>query len=236
MSQPLQSPDGCEAGGNITVMLTISSPSGGAGGERINATEFGARSPFGGRRLSTGVTSMRANNANYSNWPGFRQPILEFNYFQTGVAPAFVPGVPERGQGAWFMDGSLAGSTTFPGFRTQATGHLGELVIHVLTSNPVANPPFAAPGLPVTATSNLMLNPADINFLLLTPGFDTLVGFLSNTVSEFIDDKDVADTVMPIGLAGPFGPPAINFFVQAFVVNTTTFSVVSTNVVQGHFY
>ena len=141
---------------------------------------------------------------------------------------------PERGSGAMYMD-ALGAVTVNPGFRTCASGHLGELVIHVLTSDLVGYPPLAQPGIPVTPTSNLMLNPADPNFFLITPVMDVFLG--SNITDYYFAEKHTATTPMPFGLSGPIIPPGISFAAQAFIVNIAggpPFSVVSTNVAHGN--
>jgi hypothetical protein len=146
---------------------------------------------------------------------------------------------PELGAGALHQDGTVAGVVVNPGFRTQCTGHLGELVIHVLTTSAMNYPLLAQPGIPVTFTSHLILNPADPGFFILTPAMDTLVGFYPATpLTEYVQDKDLADTPLPIGLTGPFPAPGITYYVQAFIVNgsVSPAAATSTNVVEGNLY
>ena len=125
------------------------------------------RNPFHGFRTSATNFNNTSNVQGFEAWPGFREPVLQFRFFSTTTVPNAMAG-PERGSGALIQDGTGL-VTVNPGMRTSASGHLGALVIHVLTADPTNFPPLAQPGIPVTPTSNLMLNPADPNFFLLTP-------------------------------------------------------------------
>jgi hypothetical protein len=238
-------PSGCEVGGNLSMMTLQSTnehvPNGVTTGAATPLPAGNNRNPFAGLRALVNLPPAGTNfnsRPNINSWevfPGFRDPTLQFMYFYSSGGPSVggAMAAPERGSGALFMDASTA-STMTPGFRTCASGHLGELVIHVLTADVVNFPAFGAPGIPVTPTSNLMLNPADPSFFMLTPLMDGLM--VSNTVDYFFAEKHTFDTPMSIGLTGPIPPPGINFLVQAFIVNinTSPVSVVSTNVAHGN--
>lgn len=239
-------PSGCEVGGNLSMMTLISAQNP-AGGEHVppGVTTGAAtpaptgvnRNPFHGARNNATATLVnnRPNDQAWEMWPGFREPILQFEYFYTAGAPTVgsAMAAPERGSGSLYMD-ALGAVTMTPGFRTCASGHLGELVIHVLTSDLVNYPVFSAPGIAVTPTANLMLNPADPNFFLTTPLFDGFLG--SNTVDYYFAEKHTLTSPMPVGLGGPIPAPGIQFAVQAFIVNVAggpPFSAISTNVAHG---
>jgi len=224
--------DGCEIGGTGTT------PGLGSVQDRspANLTTPAGFNPNCGRRFN-GTVSKLSNLQSFMNWPGFREPILQPRYTSTSTVPVAFSS-PEVGAGALHQDAQAVGVVVSPGFRTQCTGHLGNLVVHVLTADIVNYPALAQPGIAVTGTANLLLNPADPNFFLLTPAMDTLATFLPNASSEFVEDKDVADTATPIGLTGPFAAPGITYYVQSFVVDISVSPVtaISSNLCQGNLY
>jgi hypothetical protein len=244
-------PSACEVGGNLS-MMTLASGNffGPVGGERVppGVTTGAAapaptgvnRNPFhGARNMATATLfNSRPNDQGWEVWAGFRDPILQFEYFYT-AGTSTVSGAmaaPERGSGAMYMD-ALGAVTVNPGFRTCASGHLGELVIHVLTSDLVNYPTLGQPGIAVTPTSNLLLSPADPNFFLVTPLFDVFLG--SNMVDYYFAEKHTATSPMTFGLNGPIAGPGLQFAVQAFIVNIAAgppFGVVSTNVAHGQIW
>lgn len=240
--------DGCEIGGTATtqnfsgvqerIPAAITTPAGLNWGN--------GRRGVGGSPLFARQTNVQA----FMNWPGFRTPILQPRYTMTGgvgtILPvAFAPSaleIPpfqrEVGAGAMTQDGTNPLNTVYPGFRTQCSGHLGELVIHLLTADIVSYPQLAQPGIAVTTNSNLIVNFLDPDIFLLTPGFDTVAASLSNAVSEFVNTKDVADSLTPIGIPGGVAGPGLSYYVQAFVVNLAASPVtaVSSNVITGNLY
>ena len=239
MSIPAVSPDSCENGGNLSTVALISTnervPAGITTGAATPAPSGLNRNPFHGfRPNANGMNNMDKTNG-WFIWPGFREPTLQFRFFSTTTLPNAMAG-PERGSGALIMDGT-GNVAVSPGMRTTASGHLGNLVIHVLTADPVNNPPFGQPGIPVTPTSNLLLNPGDPNFFLLTPLWDGFLG--SNIIDYNFAEKHTYDTPTNIPLAGPIAAPGIKFIVQAFIVNIAggpPFQVLSTNAATGTLY
>jgi hypothetical protein len=229
-------PSGCEVGGNLSLMGFLSTnervPAGFTTGAATPAPTGVNRNPFHGTRLTATSLNNTPNTQGFRAWPGFRDPVLEFRFFSTTTVPNAMT-IPERGSGALIMDASTA-VTVNPGLRTCATGHLGELVVHVATGNLINFPILSQPGVPVTASSNLILNPADVNFFAFTPLLD--VPLVANTTDYHFAQKHTADTPLGLGLAGPIAPPGFNFALQAFIVNIAggpPFGVVSTNVVHG---
>jgi hypothetical protein len=241
-------PSGCEVGGNLSSPSLVSANLTGCltCGERVAAgVTTGAatplptgvdRNPLTGTRNITAAAPTAFNNSvrdrSFYNWPGFREPILQGRFNAASFA------APERGAGTLFLDTPGLGAV-FPGFRTTATGHLGELVVHVASLDPVTFTPFTQPGLPVTGTSNLLLNPADPNFLLLTPILDGLTALNAAATGDYVWDKHVYDTplVIPVGPFSPaIPPPGLTYLVQAFVVNfaVSPVGVVSSNVFTGN--
>jgi hypothetical protein len=233
-------PTGCEVGGNLSVMAMISTnehvPPGVTTGAATPTPAGNNRNPFYGSRGNAGAFNNVPNNVAWMARPGFREPVLQFRYHYGTGAPTVGGSMPtpQRGSGAMYMDATSPAATVLPGFRTCASGHLGELVIHVVTTDLTNFQVFSPPGLPVTPTANLMLNPSDPNFFLLTPALDVFLGV--NSTDYFFAQKHTADTPLLLGLAGPIPPPGLQFAVQAFVVNIAggpPFSVVSTNVARG---
>jgi hypothetical protein len=233
-------PSGCEVGGNLSMMSLIST------NERVplNVTSGAAtplptgvsRNPLSGTRaITTAVPSNfnnRPNTQMFFNWPGFREPTIQFRLNSTtGGTPPFTG--PESGSGALWMDATGLLSVE-PIMRTCASGHLGQLVVHILESDPINFTPPAQPGFPVTPTSNLMINPADPLFLFLTPIFDGFLG--ANTIDYAFAQKDTYDTPNGIAIAGPIGLPGITFGVQSFVIDflPSPPNVISTNKAIGN--
>jgi hypothetical protein len=233
-------PTGCELGGNLSSVAFVSNnehvPNGVTTGAATPVPSGVNRNPFHGARLSAAQFNNLVGAQAWGAWPGFREPTLQFRYHYSVGGPTVGGGmpVPQRGSGAMYMDATTPGATVLPGFRTCATNHLGELVIHVLTSNPTFFPLAFQPGIPITSTSNLLLNPADPNFFLLTPALDMFLG--PNSTDYLFAQKHTADTPLILGLTGPIAPPGIQFAVQAFILNVAAgppFGVISTNVATG---
>ncbi len=231
-------PCGCEMGGNLSMMTMFTTD------ERIPAgVTFGSstapvaanRNPFHGFRIST----TNLNNTNrfqgFHGWPGFREPILQFRYLSTTNQPSSMTG-PERGSGSLFMD-ATGTDVLHTGTRTCASGHLGKTVVHLATANPAAFPLLAQPGMLVTPTSHLLLDPGDPLFYVLTPAWDGML--VSNTTDYHFPEKHVYDSPLNFSFAGPIAPPGIRFYIQAFIVNFASgppYSIVSTNAAQGTIY
>jgi hypothetical protein len=232
-------PNACEVGGNLSMMSMFSTnervPAGITTGAATPAPTGVNRNPYHGFRTSATNFNNTSNAQGFEAWPGFREPVLQFRFFSTTTLPNAMAG-PERGSGALIQDGTGL-VTVNPGMRTCASGHLGDLVIHVLTADPVNNPPLAQPGIPVTPTSNLLLNPTDPNFFLLTPILD---GFLGSNITDYnFAEKHTYDTPLSFALAGPIAPPGIRYYVQSFIVNIAggpPFSVLSSNAALGTLY
>lgn len=232
----------CETGGNLSLMYRVSTnervPLGVTTGAAVPNPAGNDRNPYSGYRKTAVDVNNEINTRIARNRIVFREPILQQIYTMAPATPAFAGA--EAGSGALHMDGTTAGVVVSPGFRTEATGHLGESVIHVLTADYINYPLFGQPGVAVTPTANLLLNPGDPNFFLLTPAMDTTMAFVlaawGNNGHGW--DKDIGDTPLPFGITGPFPGPGIKFYVQAFVVNLSVSPVTafSTNVVEGNLF
>jgi hypothetical protein len=227
-------PTGCELGGNLSLMNLASTnehvPSGVSTGAATPAPTGVNRNPFHGARNATSFNNV-SNTTAWEAWPGFREPTLQFRYHYSAGGPTVGGSMPapQRGSGALFMDAS-GPSVLLPGFRTCASGHLGELVIHVLSSGAL----IPQPGVPVTPTAHLLLDPSDPLFFFLTPSLDVFIG--ANNTDYIFAQKHTADSPLGLGIGGPIPPPGIQFTVQAFVVNVAggpPFSAISTNVAHG---
>jgi hypothetical protein len=230
-------PNACEVGGNLSMMTMFSTnervPLGMTTGAATPAPTGVDRNPYHGFRTSPTNVNNTSRVQGFQAWPGFREPTIEFRYFSTTTVPNAMAG-PERGSGALHMDATGL-DTVNPGMRTSASGHLGDLVIHVVTSDPTNFPMLPAPGLPVTPTSNLRLNPGDPLFFALTPAFDGFLG--SNTLDYNFAEKHTYDTPLTFAFTGPIPAPGLSFIVQAFIVNVAAgppFSVLSTNAAIGN--
>jgi hypothetical protein len=232
-------PTACEIGGNLSAMWLRSTnervPLGVTTGAATPTPAGNNRNPYGGFRTVATNFNNEARTAVARNRVVFRDPILQQIHT---VAPTFT--VAEAGSGALHMDGTAAGTTVSPGFRTEASGHLGELVIHVLTADYINYPPFPQPGAAVTPNANLLLNPGDPNFFLLTPVMDATLASVTAAwgVNGHGWTKDIGDSPLPFGIGGGIPGPGIKFYAQAFVVNLTVSPVTafSTNVVEGNLF
>jgi hypothetical protein len=234
-------PTGCENGGNLAAMWRRSNNErvalGVTNGAATPTPAGNDRNPYSGRRLTAVDFNNEARTGCARNRVVYRDPILQQVFTLTPFPPLMTG--PEAGSGALNMDGSGAAAVS-PGFRTEASGHLGELVIHVLNADYLTYPPYGQPGIPITPTANLIVNAGDPNFFLLTPVMDTT---LATVPAAWGNDghgwtKDIATTPLPFAITGPFAAPGIKFFAQAFVVNLSVSPVtaVSTNVIQGNLF
>ena len=116
------------------------------------------RNPFHGSGPRDDELQQPSERPGLRHWPGFREPILQFRFFSTG-APTVRTRWPALSAARAPHTGRHGHRHVSPGMRTCASGHLGDLVIHVLTADPVNYPSSRAPGIAVTPTSNLMLQP-----------------------------------------------------------------------------
>jgi hypothetical protein len=230
-------PTNCETGGNYTFMALASTcaapctfPSPTTNHEHValglNPTN---RNPYGGWVGGAGIVNNWAVSDSWMNQIGFREPFVQFNYNPYNAATSTFWG-PERGAGSLNMDATGLAQVQ-PGMRMQCTPCLGQLVLYVFQSDPVNYNFFQQPGLAVTPTANLILNPADPNFFLITPMLDSIA---VNTVGQYVVNKHTADTPLIFTMFGPQAVP-VDFWIQGFVIDTsvTPFGARSSNVAKG---
>jgi hypothetical protein len=227
----------CETGGNYTFMALASTcaapctyPSATTNHEHValGLTPTN-RNPYGGWVGGAGIVNNWTTADSWMNFIGFREPFVQFNYNPYNTFTSAYWG-PERGAGSLNMDAT--GLTQVqPGMRMQCTPCVGQLVAYAFQADTVNYTMFGQPGLPVTPTANLLLNPADPTFFLITPLLDT-VAF--NTTGQYVTDRHVADTPLIFTLFGPQIPP-IDFWIQGFVIDTSVlpYGARSSNVARG---
>jgi hypothetical protein len=188
-----------------------------------------SRNPYGGWVGGAGVVNNWTRGDSWMNFIGFREPFIQFNYNPYNTATSTYWGA-ERGAGSLNMDAT--GLTQVqPGMRMQCTPCAGQIVAYAFSSDPINYTFFGQPGIPVTANANLILNPADPNFFLITPLLDSVA---ATTVGQYVVNRDTADTPLVFTLFGPQVTP-INFWVQGFVIDTSVmpFGARSSNVAMG---
>jgi len=228
---------GCTVGGNLSMMSAFSTnervPDGITTGAATPAPTGVNRNPFHGFRTSPTNVNNTASSQAFSATLGFREPVLQFRFLSTTTLPNSMTG-PERGSGAIFMNATAPGVVVNPSTRTCASGHAGETVIHVVTSDPVAYPMLPAPGIPFTPTAFLRLSLADPLVFALTPAWDGVL--VPNTTDYGSTLKHTYDAPLNVSFTGPIPPPGLPFLLQAFIVNFAggpPFPMVSTNAIRG---
>jgi hypothetical protein len=229
-------PTMCETGGNYTFMALASTcaapcvfPSSTTNHEHVAiGLTPGDRNPYGGWVGGAGVVNNWNRSDSWMHQIGFKEPFVSFSYNPYNQGGAAFWG-RERGAGALNMDAT--GLTQVqPGMRMRCTPCLNNIVAYAFQADPVNYPFLSQPGLPVTPTANLILNPTDPSFFLVTPLLDS-TGM--SATGQYVANKHVADTPLVFNVFGPV--PPINFWIQGFVIDpsVTPFSVRSSNVAQG---
>jgi hypothetical protein len=230
-------PTACEGGGNYTFMALASTcaapcvfPSATVNHEHVaNGLTPTNRNPYGGWVGGAGVVNNWARSDSWMNLIGFREPFVQFNYNPYNSLTTAFWGA-ERGAGSLNMDAS--GLTQVqPGMRMQCTPCAGQTVAYAFQADTINYTLFTQPGLPITFTSNLLLNPADPLFFLITPLLDS-VAFTAS--GQYVVNKDVADTPLIFTSFGPIAFP-LDFWVQGFVIDFSVSppGVRSSNVAKG---
>jgi hypothetical protein len=230
-------PTFCEGGGDYTFMAlastcaapcTFPSPTVNHEHVALGLTPT-SRNPYGGWVGGAGVINNWLRSDSWMNMIGFREPFVQFNYNPYNTATSTFWG-PERGAGSLNMDAT--GLTQVqPGMRMACTPCVGQLIAYVLQVDPINYTLFSQPGVPVTFTSNLLLNPADPGFLLITPLLDSVA---VNTGGTYVANRHTADTPFVFTSVGPIATP-LDFWIQGFVIDTSVSppGVRSSNVAQG---